>query len=601
MAVPDNWPVDEQSVPQVAPTYSVPSSMIVSIEHPCIVRNFHNGIKSLGGEAQIKHVLEHRVGDSTIKVPERQAKLPEPVIGCSLRPHDPLAKKLASTAIETRNVLVRVTVPKWTGRKRKRGSDEPFTEHDAAATHSVSLKAPELLRRMRDNEGKYSIEPVGVITETHKFRAQADFQMYMGDLPIMQNFKHHVISSRYEDLAKFRMNIEPGVTKNVSISLPPSFIANDQPYRYEYQQAPGVVYSFDEHGQPTSSNAHPPPRRIMTSLAPDAQDVPLGPPPDLKVTSKSPVHLNQAVGDIAKYLETRPMVTKRVLGNVFPQYPEGTIKEATQWLGYSFSAGPFRDTLIKYGLDPRTDPKYRFYQICVFALGGNLPPPSSQPSRTKSKAFRHAINTNINKNSLPHIFDGKTPATDGGKMWQVCDVTEPLLHRLLQTDDVRTECDAHINGWYKGGTMAKVRIIMRDMILCTHNGEEQSEELYQMLAELPDELTAENEEEARTTTVNGGELNEKALDMVREYRNLAKWSEAATNRRLKAAARPGEGGRGRMSEQVVTPRTDGVDGGDIGLGRYDELDGTGGFEANMDDIQDLDIGATPLAEVSGEK
>ena len=41
-----------------APTYNVPQDRLVSIEHPCIIRNLDNGIKSLGGEAQMKHVAE---------------------------------------------------------------------------------------------------------------------------------------------------------------------------------------------------------------------------------------------------------------------------------------------------------------------------------------------------------------------------------------------------------------------------------------------------------------------------------------------------------------------------------------------------------------
>ena len=36
--------------------YVVPQERVVSIEHPCIVRNFENGVKSLGGEPQMKHV-----------------------------------------------------------------------------------------------------------------------------------------------------------------------------------------------------------------------------------------------------------------------------------------------------------------------------------------------------------------------------------------------------------------------------------------------------------------------------------------------------------------------------------------------------------------
>lgn len=43
-----------------APSYSVPQERVVSIEHPCIVRNFDNGFKSLGGEHQLKDVSSTR-------------------------------------------------------------------------------------------------------------------------------------------------------------------------------------------------------------------------------------------------------------------------------------------------------------------------------------------------------------------------------------------------------------------------------------------------------------------------------------------------------------------------------------------------------------
>jgi hypothetical protein len=50
---PDNMELTDSTT---APFYIVPNERVVSIEHPCIVRNFDNGIKSLGGEPQMKHV-----------------------------------------------------------------------------------------------------------------------------------------------------------------------------------------------------------------------------------------------------------------------------------------------------------------------------------------------------------------------------------------------------------------------------------------------------------------------------------------------------------------------------------------------------------------
>lgn len=83
-----------------------------------------------------------------------------------------------------------MTVPKRTGRKRKRGSDEPYvgdadvsmrntsTEDGeiigsncaTSKFHSTPKDTAYLLQSLRDNVDKYKVEPVGIIEQTHRFR-----------------------------------------------------------------------------------------------------------------------------------------------------------------------------------------------------------------------------------------------------------------------------------------------------------------------------------------------------------------------------------------------------------------------------------------------
>lgn len=93
------------------------------------------------------------------------------------------------------NVLLRVTVPKRTGRKRKRGSDDPFefhgdrtetSENDAEPTMSIPLTAEQLRRRLVDNVDTYTTQPVATIKQTHRFRALPDFQLRAGSQPVMK-------------------------------------------------------------------------------------------------------------------------------------------------------------------------------------------------------------------------------------------------------------------------------------------------------------------------------------------------------------------------------------------------------------------------------
>lgn len=63
-----------------------------------------------------------------------------------------------------------------------------------------------------------------------------------------------------------------------------------------------------------------------------------------------------------------------------------------------------------------------------------------------------------------HIFDGKHAWRDG-KVWQVCDITDPLLKGLFDNAQVRPVCDRIATGWYHQGLWAKCKGIMKTKIM----------------------------------------------------------------------------------------------------------------------------------------
>lgn len=103
----------------------------------------------------------------------------------SLRPDDPFAKRLLSTAVTTNNLLLKVTVPKRTGRKRKRGSAEPFlTEEKLGQSHTsaqgpnsltskANTDAATIFRSLQDNASNYKVSLEGIVDETHRFRSMS--------------------------------------------------------------------------------------------------------------------------------------------------------------------------------------------------------------------------------------------------------------------------------------------------------------------------------------------------------------------------------------------------------------------------------------------
>ena len=111
------------------------------------------------------------------------------LISVSLRPDDPFAKRLLSTPVRTNNLLLKVTVPKRTGRRRRRGTSGPFltkdefgsNDHQASnsSTHpsQTYVDAPTIYRILQDNASAYKVSLAGVVDETHRFRSKPYYHL----------------------------------------------------------------------------------------------------------------------------------------------------------------------------------------------------------------------------------------------------------------------------------------------------------------------------------------------------------------------------------------------------------------------------------------
>jgi general transcription factor 3C polypeptide 5 (transcription factor C subunit 1) len=123
--------------------------------------------------------------------------------------------------------------------------------------------------------------------------------------------------------------------------------------------------------------------------------------------------------------EKRPIWTRRALYNNFPKRLQTMVRFTMAHVAYMWRAGPWRDTCVAYGVDPRTDPKYRKYQSVFFQIETHKSRMSYQTGHTQDKS---------------HIFDGEHLIRDG-RCFQLCDVTDPLLQQLIDTPNLRKSCD----------------------------------------------------------------------------------------------------------------------------------------------------------------
>lgn len=122
------------------------------------------------------------------------------------RPENPTSKPIVSHHATTNNILLKITVPKRTGRKRKRGSNEPFTgdvdftdgTSSISGTERISSQGRQdlpksILRKMQDNPEDYQVEAVGNIHATHRYRGLADFQFANTNPSFLTNIAEHML------------------------------------------------------------------------------------------------------------------------------------------------------------------------------------------------------------------------------------------------------------------------------------------------------------------------------------------------------------------------------------------------------------------------
>lgn len=129
---------------------------------------------------------------------------------------------------------------------------------------------------------------------------------------------------------------------------------------------------------------------------------------------------------LRKLFAERPIWSRRALFNHMPENLRSLVRWTMVHVGYMWRSGPWRDTCVSYGIDPRLDPSFRKYQTVIFM----------------TSIWKHG-RSDLDENES-HIFDGKGACRDG-RSFQLCDVTDPLVLRVIGTQKIRKFCDVRIS------------------------------------------------------------------------------------------------------------------------------------------------------------
>ncbi|MBE7181656.1 MAG: hypothetical protein INR71_10705, partial [Terriglobus roseus] len=348
-------------------------------------------------------------------------------IGAVLRPDDALAKAVPSKRASKSDLLLRITLPKRTGRKRKRGSDHPF-EHHGGEGHAAPIDSPRsLLRSMSDNPVHYRAEVVGRIGEIHRFRSLPDSQYATTPSPFLNNVRGTLLHLDPQKIRNFTFDTSQDASQQHDVGPPAHFTPRDNhdvPYAYAYKQNATVEVVRDAKGNLTTRNFMKIKQHFNHEIEPDAPSVPDAIPPAAKLdpeTAQSP-RVQRYIAQLRAGLrDVRPIMTKRFIRDLLASDDNDT-RYAWAYCGYVFRSGPWRDALVKFGVDPRKDPALRKYQCLMFKI---------EKGRFSADGVKQKWQHSGEKGKAPegvkgYQFDGKTVVADG-KVYQLCDITDPIL------------------------------------------------------------------------------------------------------------------------------------------------------------------------------
>ncbi|KAI1849403.1 hypothetical protein JX265_008557 [Neoarthrinium moseri] len=448
--------------PHAAPYFEAPPQKIIAVEHPYIIKDVDKAVKTFGTNPNLQRLFEDDTGRVSLPL--------------WLRPQVPTTKPIMSHNAASNNVVLKITVPKRTGRKRKRGSDEPFSGDfawsDAASSEPVCSFArlddpTSTLRKLQDNIGKYQAEAVGYVKDTHRYRGLADFQFSGKDYPYLTKVADHLLPMKVSKLKELRIDPSLHTGKGQEIIPPPYFTDRTIPFNYLYEQNPYVrEQGKDEHGNPIVINVQS--RLALTFghyINHDQYPIPVGPTKNVMNSRQVPPDLLERM---RAAMNERPIWTRRALiTRVAPYYSDNSLKIAVQLVGYQFKGGPWRDAVIKYGVDPRTSPEYRIYQTLAFKLE-QLP---------INSIVKNGVVRSMGKEETrrSYFWDGQSYCTNG-KFWQICDITDPELVKMIEAAPLRTECDINSEGWWYTGTWSKVKAFMKAKMIAIKAGRLGSED-----------------------------------------------------------------------------------------------------------------------------
>ncbi|ODV76551.1 transcription factor TFIIIC subunit TFC1 CYBJADRAFT_14206 [Cyberlindnera jadinii NRRL Y-1542] len=415
---------------QYAKEHSLDIPHVSCIEFPLKVQNVDKAIGLVGGESAIikacqddsSHPLELRFTNNIYEHP----------VNAKVNTHE--------------QILIKISLPKSV-LKANAGN----VQRSLQQLHSVHSKP-------------IHITPVAIINKTFRFREMSDFQYQMSNSPFAQKVNKSIHSLNYTEICSLGLDEDlkpwaPNENGLYDLPPPPRFSSIPLPFNYHYKKNAATVL---KEGKLTTRNKH---LKLNSSIIKWEDQPPTGPSEE----SKQQLEFFQSHSDnlvykdvldaleiIRKLFEIRPIWIRKHLEANLPVHLKTCFKYALPQVSYTYTKGPWRQTYIRFGVDPKSSAEFSRYQTEGFRVPGF--------NKTVPKGFVSEVPNGVSK-----IFKFTGVELPHSLHFQLEDIVDEQVCLLLSHAKLRTECDFH-DGWYDSTTMARLRKLMRYKLRCLMDG-----------------------------------------------------------------------------------------------------------------------------------
>ncbi|KAM0793466.1 hypothetical protein ACM66B_000909 [Microbotryomycetes sp. NB124-2] len=431
---------------------------LAAIEYPGPIKDASVGkaLASVGGLKLVSRALDHsnktrdsnNGGESQEQSTKDTQTKSRTEIELSLSAQDPFHHPVQGNIARSANVVLKLV---------KRRRKQPLKDDLGTVTHS----------------GTYSVQLAGIVTQTVRFRAMADFQYRAPTQDPMTQLALDLKKLDANALQAFSWPEPSEEYEETAFLPPPRFCIDAVPKVYDYRQATGVGVAESSYSAPGQEDTVTRLANLtrrgtsrIKSVAFDSGPSELPMPvdeDDAEAMKKAYGRQEYTVMErkLIELLQERPVWTRTGLLNQLSEAERRQLKGDKTTINnvtYTFSDGPWATLLIKPGYDPRTDPQARFYQNLAFRNIANVRQKATARSEA-DRASREKIVTS-GKTELAHTFDGRVAHSPVGN-FQLCDISDHLSRTLIQSLEGVLDEPTKDDGWWDSAFLEQIRQIVK--------------------------------------------------------------------------------------------------------------------------------------------